>query len=152
VTTTNAVLARRIRRAIKLDREIEQRKRRLKVLEDSFKEEAKLRAEERTRTDGGGWSWVMETQGGAVRVTQSAPAISREIDDKSDELAEAREIAGEAFAKLFTREVVFIAPRDVRKQILTHLDKANARALINLLKGSGKLSVSYETKESASCN
>jgi hypothetical protein len=157
--TTDA-LKKMVGMIIRLDRQISLRERHLKSLKAALTREARLRKAEHQKTDGGGWSWVVEGTGGNVaRVTKHGDTLRSEIADDSDlyfevvglcidndAITETDDQLGK-FKKLFDERVSYIPVKGIRDEAKAVLGETKAEKLIHQITNSGKTSVSFETKQ-----
>lgn len=150
--TTDA-LKKMVGMIIRLDRQISLRERHLKTLKAALTREARLRKAEHIKTDGGGWSWVVEGTGGNVaRVTKHGDTLRSEIARDSDLFGEIvglcvdHEKPGK-FKELFAECVSYIPIKGIRDEAKAVLGETKAEKLIHLITNSGKTTVSFETKK-----
>jgi len=144
---TEPRLRRLIDEAIQLDREIETLKADLAEIETMLKQEAESRDEEHQATDGGGWSWTAEGADGHVcRVTREGDKLKSSISSEKD-VAAIKIACGTHFADLFTPGISYRPVDGIRDKAPVRLGPAQARKLIKLITGAGRVRVAYETKE-----
>ena len=137
-----------VTQACRLDRKIALLKEMLDVSKKQLISEAEGRAEERTPTEGGGWSWTAEgTDGNICRVTSPGDALKSSIDGEGKAIEKVREAAGLHFGRLFLQAPKWKPVENFRKEAADLLGKG-AGKLIKLVTKSCQTSVSFETKES----
>ncbi len=144
---TEPKLRRLIDEAIQLDREIETLKADLDEIETQLKEEAESRDDEHQPTDGGGWSWTAEGADGHVcRVTREGDKLKSSVGSEKD-VAALKDVCGTHFADLFSPALSYRPIDGIRDKATARLGPAQARKLIKLITGAGRVRVAYETKE-----
>jgi len=136
--------------AIALDREIADRKERLKTTKKTLVAEAKKHKTKHVKTDGGGTSWTHDgNNGNIVRVTFPGKTLKDSLDGKSKTFAAIRKAAGNALATLFKYEPKYkLAPdfRTLLKNINPTLG-CDASKLIKLCESKANPRVAFETKD-----
>jgi hypothetical protein len=136
-----------IAEAVRLDRQIADQSNRLKDLKAQIATEAESRADEATKTDGGGLSLVLEGADGCVaRVTTAGPTLRSTLRPDDKKFAKIKDASHGFFSRLFETELVHKPVAEFRDQARTLLG-VQAAALIKLCETAGKTTVSFETKE-----
>ncbi len=133
--------------AVILDRHISQEDARLKELKGLIAAEAETRAEEATKTDGGGRSISFEGSDGCVaRVTTAGPTLLSSLTPEAKKFVKIKAACRGLFSRLFETAVVHVPVANFRDQART-LIGTDAAALIKFCETAGKTTVSFETKE-----
>jgi len=133
--------------AVALDREIADRAERLKVIKAALIAEAKGRKTEHVKTDGGGTSWTHDGNNGDVaRVTFPGKTLKGSIDGEGKGIESIRQIAGNAFARLFLQSPKYVPVDDFRLQAKAILGSEAAK-LIKHCESKSSPRLSFETKE-----
>jgi hypothetical protein len=133
--------------AVVLDRQIAERTAQLKDIKADLIQEAKLRENEQTVTDGGGRSWVAEDLDGNIsRVTFPASPLKGSIEGEGKTIQKIREVAGNFFVKLFNQSPRYIPVDTFRADAKVFLGN-QAGKLIKLCTSQSKPTVSFETKD-----
>lgn len=143
---TSMKLAKTVEEAIALDREIEQKQSRLSELKEMLKAEAETRPDEHTETAQGGWSWTAESPTGDIaRVTQDGATLKSRITTDKD-ILKLRELCGPIFNRLFNPSVVYEPVTGFRKSV-DELLGVRTKAIMKVMTSTGRMKVSFETKE-----
>lgn len=138
-----------IAQAVRLDRGIAQAQDKLKHLKAQIATEADSRAEEATKTEGGGSSITFEGAGGCIaRVTTAGRTLKAAVKPSDKKFEQIKAAAAGFFTRLFETEIVHKPTADFRK-LAGELLGASAGKLIKLCEQKGKTTVSFETKERA---
>ncbi|MFA5265064.1 MAG: hypothetical protein WC378_14665 [Opitutaceae bacterium] len=136
-----------VTKAVILDRNISEQTEDLKALKAQIATEAESRADEATKTDGGGLSLTFEGADGCIaRVTTAGPTLRSTLKPDDKKLPKIKEAARGFFARLFETEVVFKPVENFRDQARTVMG-VEAAKLIKLCESAGKTTVSFETKD-----
>ena len=137
--------------AVRLDREIEGAKTRLKEIKAELINAACKREDaERVATEGGGWSWTAQGADGAIaRVTVPGPALRSTIDPATKVGAKILARFGDAVKRLFVKRVVYVPVPEFRALVEQEFAPAQASKLIESCEQDRQPSVSFETAERA---
>jgi len=136
--------------AVELDRQTNLIDSKLKVIKALLTAEAKLRADDATKTEGGGTSVTFEGLDGCIaRITKAGRTLKSSIKDADEDTAKIRKACNGFFARLFEQTLTFCPVKDFRDQAEDSLGKEAAAKLVKLMTNSGKTTVSFETKEIA---
>src|SRR4030095_11784268 len=126
--------------AVTLDREINEKAERLKVI--------KAKLVELLPAEGGGTRWTAEGHDGCVaRVNFPAPSLKAKIDGEGKAIEKIKKLAGAVFSKLFVPTISFKPVADFRAEATALLARAEANKLIKLCQSDTTPRVSFETAD-----
>lgn len=137
-----------ITEAVALDRQIATNTDRLKEIKAQLATEAESRPELSAPTEGGGTSTTIEGLDGCIcRVTEAGRTLKSSIKAEGKDIEKVKEAAGKFFGQLFAPVLAYKPVEKFREQAEAHLDTRAAAKLIKLIENPGKVTVSFETKE-----
>jgi hypothetical protein len=141
--------------AVSLDRDINEKTKRLNELKKQIIAEARSRSDEHRPTDGGGRSWVADSADDNIaRVTFPADSLKSSLNPDSKEgnkiLVKARELTGKHFDKLFQPQTIYKPVDKFREHAVDLLGEKPGHKLINLCESDSQTRVSFETKQTQS--
>jgi hypothetical protein len=133
--------------AVRLDRQITEKKKRLAELKaDLITMAVKAPDDERLATEGGGWTWVLEGEDENVAVvTLPGPSLRTAIDPSTKIGAKILDRFGPARRHCFHRRVIYAPLEDFRARVEQEFPPAQAQKLIEACEKETEPRVSFET-------
>jgi hypothetical protein len=152
-TVTNTMNDTKLRQlvtaAVLLDREIADKEKQLKAIKATLATEAETRADQATATEGGGTSLVLEGDDGTIaRVTTAGRTLKSSVKGEGKDIEKVKDLAGKSFPRLFAPVLAYKPVDNFRDEAAALLGR-DAAKLIKAMENPGKVTVSFETKETA---